>query len=151
MAQNWIKRLFSAVLGETGPKLRRPGTSIISKTAPMFRVPSPQLSRMVVFGAMLQSQKLEWPTNFSAISCIPQYTSRPGILEVTLGLTDNPFVRTFTPTLDADSGTSLSQSSRMAGLLWQSHEAALQGQPMAVPVSMLRLPVFAKASCPNVE
>lgn len=59
-------------------------------------------SRVVVFGAMLQSQKLEWPTNFSAISCIPQYTSRPGTLEVTLGLTDNPFMRTFTPTLDAD-------------------------------------------------
>jgi hypothetical protein len=42
------------------------------------------LSRVVVFGAMLQSQKLEWLTNFSAISCIPQYTGRPGTLEVTL-------------------------------------------------------------------
>ena len=42
------------------------------------------LSRVVVFGAMLQSQKLEWPTNFSAISCIPQYTGRPDTLEVTL-------------------------------------------------------------------
>jgi hypothetical protein len=63
------------------------------------------LSRVVIFGAMLQSQKLEWPTNFSAISCIPQYTRRPGTLEVTLGLTDNPFVRTFTPIWDADIDT----------------------------------------------
>jgi hypothetical protein len=113
---------------------------------------------MVVFGAMLQSQKLEWPTNFSAISYIPQYTSRPGILEVTLGLTDNPFVRTFTPTFDADIDAarpgfwhvfeSVLSHGRTA---MASHEAALQGQPVAVPMSMLRLPVFAKASCPNVE
>jgi hypothetical protein len=54
-------------------------------------------SRLVFFGAELLSSSLAWPDNFSAISCIPVYTKRRGILEVTLGITRNPVIQSFTP------------------------------------------------------
>jgi hypothetical protein len=55
------------------------------------------LSRLVFLGAELLSGSFGWPSNFSAISCIPVYTSRRGTLEVTLGITQNPVIRSFTP------------------------------------------------------
>jgi Protein of unknown function (DUF3433) len=57
-------------------------------------------SRLVFFGAESQSNSFGWPSNFSAISCIPVYTGSRGTLGVTLGITRSPFIQIFTPDIN---------------------------------------------------
>lgn len=54
-------------------------------------------SRIIVFGALLPGTNFTWPSNFSAISCMPSYWSTNGTLDVTLGATNYPLIQSFSP------------------------------------------------------